>query len=258
MIKDGLKIDICLLPHHGGCTCGFCLPLTIALPRKSYDVTQYLIESYAKRTVQRCYEEVYYGFSLYGFAVLEGTPSIILEGLLRCGSSTVHNRVDEVIEIAIAEHNSHPLHRLLAHLSDFPGEEGSGKVLYRTKLKTILKQNQNLNHRGERFNGNTLHLAAVENNPEAVDLLLQHGVNIDCKNMDGIRALHRATHKGDIEITPALINRGADLNAQDHRLFTPFLLAIFYWHEDVVLRLLKAGADLEYLGSRGNGCLFMR
>ena len=63
------------------------------------------------------------------------------------------------------------------------------------------------------------------------------------KNIDGSTALHRAGVEGHIEVVLTLVKSGADLNLQDKKGYTALHWAARKGHNSVVSTLLKSGAD---------------
>ncbi|WP_346284667.1 ankyrin repeat domain-containing protein [Zoogloea sp.] len=131
-------------------------------------------------------------------------------------------------------------------------------------------------------NGNSLLiLAAREDQPKVVaELLRQRGIKLDARNAAGDSALMLASLKGHTEVASLLLGAGADFrhegwnpllyaafegrlaivdllltkganpNAKAPNQATPLMFAARNGHEEVVIRLLKAGADLDLLNDQ--------
>ena len=67
--------------------------------------------------------------------------------------------------------------------------------------------------------------------------------NIDAKIPEGMTPLHLAVEKGLLEIASLLLDRGADINAEDHLDRTPLHIAILLGDLEMVSLLLDRGAD---------------
>ncbi len=59
-----------------------------------------------------------------------------------------------------------------------------------------------------------LHSAAAISQIGIVNILLQHGANINAKQSSGVTALHSAAHNGAVEIVKLLLQNGADKEAK--------------------------------------------
>jgi ankyrin repeat protein len=98
-----------------------------------------------------------------------------------------------------------------------------------------------------------LQLASFFGQPDAVDVLLEHGADVGAvaKNPIRVQALHSAVAAPDTgvdeatvaRIAMALVGAGADVNARQHGGFTPLHAAAMNGHADVAQLLLARGAD---------------
>ena len=74
--------------------------------------------------------------------------------------------------------------------------------------------------------------------------LLEKKVDVNIANVFGKTALHRAAERGKLEACEMLIERGANINAEEHTTkLTPLHYAAFRGNVDVIRSLLTAGAD---------------
>ncbi|MES2015591.1 MAG: ankyrin repeat domain-containing protein [Pseudomonadota bacterium] len=90
-------------------------------------------------------------------------------------------------------------------------------------------------------NGNTaLMLAAWKHNQPAVLALLAKGAAV---NRTGWCALHYSAASGDVAITAILLARRAAIDAESPSQITPLMIAAREGHQQVVLQLLRAGAN---------------
>ncbi len=95
----------------------------------------------------------------------------------------------------------------------------------------------------DNFNDTALHLAAREGKSDIVNLLCEHGANIDGKGSEGRTALHWASICGDLSIVQCLVGRGASVNQQNDDGFTPLHDASRYGDVSIASLLLESGAD---------------
>jgi ankyrin repeat protein len=86
--------------------------------------------------------------------------------------------------------------------------------------------------------------AALAEEPSAVELLLDHGANVNRKPRRGATALTAAAFHGDTETVKLLLSRGADINS-DLDGCTPLGLAKLRKHAEVVNLLSKQGASRD-------------
>jgi truncated hemoglobin YjbI len=85
-----------------------------------------------------------------------------------------------------------------------------------------------------------------------VRALVQAGARVDAS--DGVKhctALHMAARRGNVEISEALLDSGADIEAPDSLGETPLRRAVNCDKTDVAKLLLARGADMHSKGSKG-------
>lgn len=93
-----------------------------------------------------------------------------------------------------------------------------------------------------------LHLAARAGNCEAIEILLDHGADVNVFDDYGNTPLHRAIRSEPLEESPAaklLLSHGAALEPRDEWGFTPVMLALRRGNTELVRFLAEAGADLK-------------
>ncbi|XP_057984884.1 uncharacterized protein LOC110631688 isoform X2 [Hevea brasiliensis] len=74
-----------------------------------------------------------------------------------------------------------------------------------------------------------------------LDYALEEGHNYSA----GVHALHRAAHRGDIDLIHMLTRRGYDVNAYDSEGYTPLMLAARGGHSRVCEHLISCGASCD-------------
>jgi ankyrin repeat protein len=77
LIEFGVDIDLPISSSSGGCSCGVCTPLIIALRRHIYTVAGRLIEKGAKLQGQTCNTGDTRGYTPFHFAVLNDCPKYL-------------------------------------------------------------------------------------------------------------------------------------------------------------------------------------
>jgi ankyrin repeat protein len=95
--------------------------------------------------------------------------------------------------------------------------------------------------------------AAVRGNVEALERLLEQGVDVDARDQYGQTALMLAAFHGHTPAVRVLAARGADLNWRAKYNLTALMLAAIGNHAEVVRALLDAGADSSVEGSGAPG-----
>jgi ankyrin repeat protein len=85
--------------------------------------------------------------------------------------------------------------------------------------------------------------------------LLESGVDVNVKRVDGSTALHQAVSTDQPKIVELLLRGGADAGARDRYGVTPLYLACLNGNADVIARLLDAGVDSNSTDATGETAL---
>lgn len=88
-----------------------------------------------------------------------------------------------------------------------------------------------------------LHHAAVFSNPEIIQLLVKHKVDIDLHDDKGFSPIFRAIEKNKIENVKTLIECGANLNHMSKNKMKPLYFARKKKKSEIIEILLKSGAE---------------
>ncbi|MEW6745447.1 MAG: ankyrin repeat domain-containing protein [Planctomycetota bacterium] len=88
-----------------------------------------------------------------------------------------------------------------------------------------------------------LFVAARENRPDIIEMLLEKGADIAWKSPFGMTVLHATTWEDSVEAARMLLKRGADANAPDGTGQTPLMMAAVQNSLRVFDLLLEHGAD---------------
>jgi ankyrin repeat protein len=97
----------------------------------------------------------------------------------------------------------------------------------------------------------TLMFAAYVGAVELAEDLVQRGADLRAQDDEGFSALMYAANAGQGEITRLLVEAGADVNQVDHEGSTALMFAAQHGHLGVVKTLLAGGADIS--ASRPDG-----
>ena len=113
------------------------------------------------------------------------------------------------------------------------------------KLKIILDNGADV-HSTMADGCTALHVACVEGNQEAVQLLLKYGASVAATCRDLKRTpLHLASFQGSLEIVKALVEGGADVNAKDNGGEPPLSFASVKNRPQLIKYLLDNGARAD-------------
>ena len=96
-----------------------------------------------------------------------------------------------------------------------------------------------------------IHSAALEGDLATVRRLLDQGVAVDARDVDGTTPLHGAAGNRHIEIVRLLIERGADVNAQDSIGRSVLRYNMIGMDAQTVRLLLEHGADPSIADKQG-------
>lgn len=172
----------------------------------------------------------------------------------------------DLLDIAIANSNSHAVRYLLDHGANFRNIDGaifkavnSGDV---NIVGALVREGATAHERD--VTGKTpLHIAAQNGNKAIIEFLISGcGARVDARDNDGRTSLHLAADKGNLEAVECLLRydpQGA--NAEDRGGHKPFALAQqgnirvgktpnLDLHPDLIEKLLEYGRILATLGRR--------
>lgn len=107
----------------------------------------------------------------------------------------------------------------------------------------------------DRAERTALHLAAASGLPEVTDALLQRGAELDARDHDDRTPLMTAAAGGDAATVNLLLSRRPDLSARDREGRTVLMHAVHALQVEVVGILLAAGADVTKTTSTGDTAL---
>ncbi len=103
---------------------------------------------------------------------------------------------------------------------------------YCSKINTCGHANHGVAGGTCEFSG--LHLVAYRNDVKVAGLLLNKGVNVNCKNRCGQTPLHIAVQNKNMEVTEVLLACGANANIPDLRGYSPLQVAMDVNDEEMV------------------------
>jgi len=119
-------------------------------------------------------------------------------------------------------------------------------------VSELLLNHPKLDPNARGLNGVTTLMSYVwRERKDAVQKLLDRGADVNAQDNDGDAALHGAAQNGNIEIIDLLVTKGANPNLKNKVGGTPLMWAAVYGHEEAVRRLLERGADASLKDADG-------
>jgi ankyrin repeat protein len=88
-----------------------------------------------------------------------------------------------------------------------------------------------------------LHLAADKGTPQAVSVLVNHGIKVDCADHDGMTPLQISARRGYLDVVETLLKNKATVSHVDFDGATALSYASAQGHVEIVKALLAAGSD---------------
>ncbi len=124
-------------------------------------------------------------------------------------------------------------------------------------VKTLLAAGANLSVRNRVRGLTALDIAAAEGHVGVIEVIVDHGADIDDYDDDGVTALRRAAQEDQVGAVDALIEAGADIDLKDDLGWTPFTEAAYFNNCKAMLALLQHGAKLDTRDNNGDTALHL-
>ncbi|KAK0702764.1 ankyrin repeat-containing domain protein [Lasiosphaeris hirsuta] len=90
-----------------------------------------------------------------------------------------------------------------------------------------------------------LHMSAERGNVRLVEMMLDHGVDVDGADGCGRTALHYAAGGAHVEVVARLLAAGADPEVRNHEGISPLHAAAYVECEPIIELLRRVGVDLN-------------
>ena len=144
----------------------------------------------------------------------------------------------------LATHNNNPTDALLAYL---PTIQAQPHLADHELIQDLLAC--------EKWGASALHELVFNGNNKSIIILLDHGANVDTRNIEGFGPLYHAIKSGNQATITLLLQRGANINAQTINGRTYLHDAIMMRNQAAVALLLQNGADINAQDNLGNSPL---
>ena len=115
----------------------------------------------------------------------------------------------------------------------------------------ITKHSQDVCSRDSTDNATPLHLASEIGRIDTARMLIERGADLAAQNKDGETPLHLAVRKGEVDVARMLFECGADITARNKDGETPLHLASQKGEEEIARMLIERGADLTAQNKNG-------
>jgi ankyrin repeat protein len=104
---------------------------------------------------------------------------------------------------------------------------------------------QDVHSRSFTYDATPLHLASENGHKQVACFLIERGADVSAQDKYGKTPLHRASRRGHVEVAHMLIERGGNVSAQDRSRKTPLHLGLREGHVEVAHMLIERGADVS-------------
>ena len=116
--------------------------------------------------------------------------------------------------------------------------------LYSIVESLVLEHPQDVHSRGTFDDATPLHIASKMGHAKVARLILERDADVTAQDKDGSTPLHLASMRGQLKIAGMLIEHGANVTAQDKDRLTPLHLASTWGQLEVAGMLIEHGADI--------------
>ncbi|MBC8243066.1 MAG: ankyrin repeat domain-containing protein [Verrucomicrobia bacterium] len=113
-------------------------------------------------------------------------------------------------------------------------------------VQLLIDHGADVNHL-DQYGENVLAQAVVTGNREVVELLIDNGINVNQSSKRGWTPLGHAAHYGLAEMVELLIQRGAKVNPGTKHADSPLMRALYRGDQDWRKWLVKQGVEVDHL-----------
>lgn len=135
------------------------------------------------------------------------------------------------------------IYKLMAEHKIFANDLEQKK--YYATLKSLLDARVNVNAK-DKFGGNTLHKAILDNDVQTVKMIINAHVDMDAKDKQGRNYIHNSVWKNKVQIMRVIHAKNSNLiNTPDAYGVLPINYAAFLGYTDLVVELISIGSNIN-------------
>ena len=143
-------------------------------------------------------------------------------------------------------------------LTNCPEEPEAAPLYYAARLgfreltKDLIAENPEYINATGWYKRTAMHAAASEGHTQILSLLIDHGVDVECRDIWGNTALHLVTSQSaKLEAGQFLVDRGADIDATNQYNETPLMYATRRGYIEYARMPFERGAAIDVPGYLG-------
>src|SRR3989304_592033 len=149
------------------------------------------------------------------------------------------------LRTALDAHDNNPTNTLLAYLRTIQAQQLINSDLIQNLLAYEMKRN------AHQPIETALQQLAGEGNNLLINILLDHGADIEARDNNDFTSLHYAASNGHLATVAFLLERGAAIEAQGNQGHTPLHIAVLNGQQATVAFVLDRGANIEAQDNQG-------
>ncbi|MBN3318764.1 AKD1A protein, partial [Atractosteus spatula] len=165
--------------------------------------------------------------------------------LLHCAAQRGHIKVMEFIMEDLEDVR---VDKLDKSMLTGKNQTGSQHVESRNQVRRSAPNLSNVDLMQEQ--NTALHLAAKNGYSKVLQKIVETGVDVDEKNIEGLTALHFSAEGGHYECVKLLLESGCDINAQTNKNMNALHYVALHGYENVVRLLLEGGINMDAMNNQ--------